>query len=72
MRQWVLSLRCLACRPQVRELDGERLKAVESAVAARAEAAELSEARQRLLWQSKLLERLSEVRIDGRNRPTHP
>jgi len=47
---------------QMRALENERLAALESAARARAEVAELSESRRKLEWQSKLLEKMSEVR----------
>ena len=43
-------------------LEEERLRALEAAARARAEVQELSESRRKLQWQSKLLEKMSEVR----------
>lgn len=42
-------------------LEQERLRALEAAARARAEVQELSESRRKLQWQSKLLEKMSEV-----------
>jgi hypothetical protein len=49
-------------RAQVKVLEVERGRAVEAAARARAEAEELSESKKRLQWQSRLLEKMSEVR----------
>lgn len=46
---------------QMRGLEEERLRALEAAALARAEVAELTESRRKLQWQSKLLEKMSEV-----------
>eukprot|EP00983_Pelagomonas_calceolata_P116641 1160331-Pelagomonas_calceolata.AAC.5 len=45
----------------MRALEEERLVALESAARARAEVAELTESRRKLEWQSRLLEKMSEV-----------
>ena len=47
---------------QMKGLEEERLRALEAAARARAEVQELSESRRKLQWQSKLLEKMSEVR----------
>jgi hypothetical protein len=46
---------------QMRALEEERLRALEAAARARTEVAELTESRRKLQWQSKLLEKMSEV-----------
>lgn len=46
---------------QMAELEGERQAALQQAAESKAEAAQLAEARQRLVWQSRLLEKMSEV-----------
>ncbi len=46
---------------QMKALEEERLRALEAAARARAEVAELTESRRKLQWQSKLLEKMSEV-----------
>ena len=48
---------------QMKALEEERLKALEAAARARSEVAELSESRRKLQWQSKLLEKMSEVQL---------
>jgi hypothetical protein len=48
---------------QMKALEEERLRALEAAARARAEVADLTESRRKLQWQSKLLEKMSEVRI---------
>ena len=45
----------------MKSLEEERLRALEAAARARAEVQELSESRRKLQWQSKLLEKMSEV-----------
>ncbi len=47
------------------ELDEERRAALRTAAEAKAEAAQLAETRQRLVWQSRLLEKMSEVSAWG-------
>jgi hypothetical protein len=47
----------------MKNLEDERLRALEAAARARAEVQELSESRRKLQWQSKLLEKMSEVRL---------
>ncbi len=49
----------------MRALEEERLAALESAARARAEVAELTESKRKLEWQSKLLEKMSEVGADA-------
>ena len=51
----------LTTLPQMKSLEEERLRALEAAARARAEVQELSESRRKLQWQSKLLEKMSEV-----------
>lgn len=51
----------------MRALEEERLKALEAAARARSEVAELSESRRKLQWQSKLLEKMSEVQVYHHN-----
>lgn len=46
---------------QMRALEDERLRALEAAARARSEVTELTESRRKLQWQSKLLEKMSEV-----------
>lgn len=46
-------------------MEEERLQALEAAARARAEVSELTENRRKLQWQSKLLEKMSEVRGGG-------
>lgn len=48
--------------PQMRTLEEERTRALDAAARARAEVAELADSRRKLQWQSKLLEKMSEVR----------
>ncbi len=47
---------------QMKVLEEERMRALEAAARARSEVAELTESRRKLQWQSKLLEKMSEVR----------
>lgn len=54
----------------MRALEEERLRALEAAAQARAEVAELTESRRKLQWQSKLLEKMSEVGLKARPHPT--
>eukprot|EP00877_Chromochloris_zofingiensis_P008578 jgi/Chrzof1/3974/Cz13g15180.t1 len=53
----------LLMEQKVRALEQERLSALESAAAARAEVKQLREARKRLQWQSSLLEKMAEVQL---------
>jgi hypothetical protein len=53
----------------MRLLEEERSKALDAAARARNEVAELAESRRKLAWQSKLLEKMSEVRLKGRGLP---
>ena len=46
---------------QMAKLEEERLRALEAAARARTEVADLTESRRKLQWQSKLLEKMSEV-----------
>ncbi len=46
----------------MRTLEEERTRALDAAARARTEVAELAESRRKLQWQSKLLEKMSEVR----------
>ncbi|GAX84848.1 hypothetical protein CEUSTIGMA_g12269.t1 [Chlamydomonas eustigma] len=48
---------------KMKNLEDERLRALEAAARARAEVQELSESRRKLQWQSKLLEKMSEVQL---------
>lgn len=52
---------------QMRLLEEERSKALDAAARARTEVAELAESRRKLQWQSKLLEKMSEVRDCARS-----
>lgn len=47
----------------MRLLEEDRAKALEAAARARTEVAELAESRRKLQWQSKLLEKMSEVSL---------
>lgn len=47
----------------MRALEEERLRALDTASAARAQVAELTEAQRRLEWQSRLLEKMSDVQL---------
>lgn len=49
-------------------LEGERIKALEAAARARTEVNELTESRRKLQWQSKLLEKMSEVQLKHNKR----
>ncbi|MEW5306660.1 MAG: hypothetical protein WDW36_009111 [Sanguina aurantia] len=53
---------------KVRGLEEERLQALEAAARARAEVSELTENRRKLQWQSKLLEKMSEVQLKHNKR----
>ncbi|KAF5835844.1 hypothetical protein DUNSADRAFT_6831 [Dunaliella salina] len=53
---------------KMRALEEERLAALESAARARAEVAELTESRRKLEWQSRLLEKMSEVQLKHNKR----
>eukprot|EP00798_Chlamydomonas_sp_ICE-L_P016824 gene16824-23103_t len=48
---------------KVKELEEERLRALEAAALARSEVQELTESKRKLQWQSKLLEKMSEVQL---------
>ncbi|KAJ9506042.1 hypothetical protein QJQ45_016626, partial [Haematococcus lacustris] len=54
--------------PQMKSLEDERLRALEAAARARAEVADLTESRRKLQWQSKLLEKMSEVQLKHNQR----
>ena len=51
----------LHCNIQVRELEHERLAALEAATAARGQIEVLGAAQTKLKWQSQLLEKMSQV-----------
>ncbi|EFJ53212.1 hypothetical protein VOLCADRAFT_102815 [Volvox carteri f. nagariensis] len=53
---------------KMRLLEEERSKALEAAARARTEVAELAESRRKLQWQSKLLEKMSEVQLKHNKR----
>lgn len=53
---------------KVKVLEVERGRAVEAAARARAEAEELAESKKRLQWQSRLLEKMSEVQLNHNRR----
>lgn len=53
---------------KVRQMEEERIQALECAARAKAEVAELTDTRKRLQWQSKLLEKMSEVQLKHNKR----
>ncbi|KAL6757818.1 hypothetical protein V8C86DRAFT_2613822 [Haematococcus lacustris] len=53
---------------KMKSLEDERLRALEAAARARAEVADLTESRRKLQWQSKLLEKMSEVQLKHNQR----
>ncbi|KXZ52075.1 hypothetical protein GPECTOR_10g1098 [Gonium pectorale] len=53
---------------KMRMLEEERTKALDAAARARTEVAELAESRRKLQWQSKLLEKMSEVQLKHNKR----
>lgn len=53
---------------KMRTLEEERTRALDAAARARAEVAELADSRRKLQWQSKLLEKMSEVQLKHNKR----